>query len=107
MAIRPLLNVPKVVKPGVAFEVRILIQHPMENGLRRDAMGREIPRDIIHSFECSVDGVEVFSATLHPAISANPFLSFQARLAKSGTMLLRWVDDHGAEGRETVAIEVA
>jgi sulfur-oxidizing protein SoxZ len=103
---RPLLSVPRSVKAGEVFEVRILIQHPMENGLRRDAMGQVIPRDIIHSFECSVDGEAVFAATLHPAVSANPFLAFQVKLARSGTMLLRWVDDRGAEGRETVAIEV-
>jgi thiosulfate oxidation carrier complex protein SoxZ len=101
-----LLNVPRKVKTGEAFEVRILIRHPMETGLRHDAMGREVPRDIIHSFECSVDGEAVFAATLHPAISANPFLAFRAKLARSGTMVLRWVDDQGREGREAVAIEV-
>lgn len=104
--VKPLLSVPRRVQAGVPFEVRILIQHPMETGLRRDAMGREVPRDIIHTFACTVDGQEVFAATLHPAVSANPFLAFQAKLARSGTMVLRWVDDHGVEARETVAIEV-
>lgn len=107
MTIRPLLNVPRQVRAGEAFEVRILIQHPMETGFRRDSMGRTVAQDIINRFECSVDGVEVFSATLHPAISANPYLVFSARMARSGTMLLRWVDDQGAEGQESVDITVA
>ena len=85
--VRPLLNVPREVRAGVAFEVRILIQHPMETGFRRDAMGLVVAQDIINRFECSVDGEEVFSATLHPAISANPYLAFSARLARSGTMV--------------------
>jgi len=106
MSVRPLLNVPREVRAGEAFEVRILIQHPMETGFRRDAVGRPVARDIINRFDCSVDGEAVFSATLHPAISANPYLVFSVRLARSGTMLLRWVDDQGAEGRESIAIAV-
>jgi thiosulfate oxidation carrier complex protein SoxZ len=106
MAVRPLLSVPPQIRAGEAFEVRILIQHPMETGFRRDSMGRTVAQDIINRFECSVDGQDVFSATLHPAISANPYLVFSARLAHSGTMLLRWVDDQGTEGRESVAIAV-
>jgi sulfur-oxidizing protein SoxZ len=103
---KPLLSVPREVKAGIPFDVRILIQHPMETGFRRDPVGGTIPRNIIHSFICTVDGQEVFSATLHPAISANPYLVFPAKLARSGTMLLRWVDDGGEEGQERVDIRV-
>jgi thiosulfate oxidation carrier complex protein SoxZ len=103
---RPLLNVPREVKAGESFEVRILIQHPMETGFRRDAVGAVVPRDIIHRFECTVEGEEVFSATLHPAVSANPYLVFTARLERSGTMVLRWVDDAGVAAEERVAISV-
>ena len=106
MAVRPLLNVPREVRAGVAFEVRILIQHAMETGFRRDAMGMVVAQDIINRFDCSVDGEEVFSATLHPAISANPYLAFSVKLLRSGTMVLRWVDDRGVEARESVAIVV-
>ena len=103
---RPLLNVPREVRAGVAFEVRILIPHVMETGFRRDAMGMVVAQDIISRFECSVDGEEVFSATLHPAISANPYLTFSAKLEHSGTMVLRWVDDRGVEASESVGIMV-
>ncbi|MCX7379728.1 MAG: thiosulfate oxidation carrier complex protein SoxZ [Alphaproteobacteria bacterium] len=106
MAVKPLLSVPREVKAGVPFEVRILIQHPMETGFRRDAVGGVIARDIIHTFECSVDGEEVFAARLEPAIAAKPYLAFSARLERSGTMLLRWVDDHGVEAQERVDIRV-
>jgi sulfur-oxidizing protein SoxZ len=106
MATKPLLSVPREVKAGVPFDVRILIQHPMETGFRRDPVGGTIRRNIIHSFFCTVDGEEVFSATFHPAISANPYLVFPARLSRSGTMLLRWVDDGGEEGEARVDIRV-
>ena len=90
--VRPLLSIPRRVAAGVPFEVKILIQHPMETGQRRDAMGQTIPRDIIHSFRCTADGELVFAATLHPAISANPYLAFSAVLERSATLELRWID---------------
>ena len=105
--VRPLVNVPRRIVAGEAFEVRILIQHPMESGQRRDAMGAAIPRDIIHSFEATFEGELVFAATLYPAIAANPFLSFSAVVSRSGTLVMRWLDDHGAEDSESVAIALA
>src|SRR5215471_6989265 len=74
--VRVLLNVPKQVKRGEPFDVKLLISHPMESGQRRDEMGQPIPRDIINSFVCSYNGEEVLRAELFPAIAANPFLSF-------------------------------
>ena len=47
--VRVLINVPKRVKRGEAFDVKLLISHPMESGQRRDAMGQAIPRDIINT----------------------------------------------------------
>src|ERR1043165_9462943 len=74
--VRVLINVPKRVKRGEAFDVKLLISHPMESGQRRDAMGAAIPRDIINSLVCGFDGEDVLRAELFPAIAANPFLSF-------------------------------
>jgi sulfur-oxidizing protein SoxZ len=103
---RTLLNVPKQVRKGEPFEVKILISHPMESGQRRDDKGQPIPRDIINQFVCSYDGEEVFRADLFPAVAANPFLAFHAVVEKSGTMVMAWVDDHGAVQSQSVAITV-
>jgi len=93
--VRVLINVPKRVKKGEAFDVKLLISHPMESGQRRDAMGEAIPRDIINSFVCTYNGEEVLRADLFPAIAANPFLSFAAVAEESGTLVMRFTDDHG------------
>ena len=74
--VRVLINVPKRVKRGEAFDVKLLISHPMESGQRRDTMGQAIPRDIINCFVCTYNDEEVLRADLFPAIAANPFLSF-------------------------------
>src|SRR5690348_11446601 len=104
--VRVLINVPKRVKRGEAFEVKLLISHPMESGQRRDATGERIPRDIINSFVCTFGGEEVLRADLFPAIAANPFLAFSAVANTSGTLVMRFTDDHGVEQVETVEISV-
>jgi sulfur-oxidizing protein SoxZ len=104
--VRVLINVPKRVKKGEAFDVKLLISHPMESGQRRDAMGEAIPRDIINSFVCTYNNEEVLRADLFPAIAANPFLSFAAVAGESGTLVMRFTDDQGAVQTETVDVTV-
>jgi len=43
-----LVNVPKQVKKGEAFDIKVLISHPMESGQRRGNDGQTIPRMIIN-----------------------------------------------------------
>jgi sulfur-oxidizing protein SoxZ len=104
--VRVLINVPKQVKRGEAFAVKLLISHPMESGQRRDAMGRAIPRDIINGFVCTYNGEEVLRADLFPAIAANPFLSFAVVAQESGVLAMTFTDDHGAVQTETASVTV-
>ena len=104
--VRVLISVPKRVKRGEAFDVKLLISHPMESGQRRDDMGQAIPRDIINSFVCTFDGDEVLRADLFPAIAANPFLSFALVVQESGTLAMTFTDDHGAVQTETASVTV-
>ena len=101
-----LINVPKAVKRGQVFEIKTLISHRMETGFRPGTNGQLIPRDIIQSFTCSYNGVEVFDLKLSPAIAANPFISFFTVATESGTIALRWTGDNGFSVEETVPITV-
>ena len=104
--VRVLVNVPKRVKQGEAFDVKLLISHPMESGQRHDAMGQAIPRDIINSLVCQYNGEDVLSADLFPAIAANPFLAFVVVAQVSGTLTMTFTDDHGVVQTETASITV-
>jgi sulfur-oxidizing protein SoxZ len=104
--VRVLINAPKQVKRGEAFEVKLLISHPMESGQRRDAMGLAVPRYIINSFVCTYNGEEVLRADLFPAIAANPFLSFTVVAQASGALVMMFTDDHGIVQTETASVEV-
>ena len=89
-----LVNVPAKAKRGEVIEIKTLISHPMETGYRHDTNGAPIPRDIIHTFVARYNGEEVFRADLHPAIAANPFITFFTVATESGVIELAWTDDH-------------
>ena len=104
--VRVLINVPKRVRKGEPFEVKLLISHPMESGQRKDETGNTLKRNIIHEFRCVYNRAEVLHLDLFPAIAANPYLAFSLRAEKSGTVEMNWVDDEGVTGSVSAQLEV-
>jgi sulfur-oxidizing protein SoxZ len=102
MAEMPRLKLPKQAKKGETIEIKTLMPHIMESGQRKDKDGETIPRKIINRFTCEFNGKPVFSANLEPAIAANPYLQFFAKMDESGTFKFTWTDD---DGTTTVAEE--
>lgn len=94
MTARVLIVVPQNPRRGSVIELRATIAHPMETGYRPGADGRPLPRDILRRFTCRYDGEVVFSAELHPALSANPYLSFHTVATESGTLEFEWTGDN-------------
>ena len=101
-----LINVPARARRGEVIEIKTLISHTMETGYRRTQLGAPIPRDIIRWFVCTYNGTEVFSAELHPAIAANPFIAFSTVATESGTLTFHWTGDNGFSVTESAAIVV-
>ena len=90
-----LINVPSRAKRGDIIEIKTLMSHIMETGYRHTATGEIVPRDIITSFICRFNGVEIFRADLFPAIAANPFITFFTVAAESGKFDFEWIGDRG------------
>lgn len=86
------------VKKG-ACEVKALIKHPMETGLRKDKKtGKVIPAHFIQEITCQHNGKEVMNGVWGGAVSTNPYLSFIFDGAKKGDKVtLSWVDNTGAK----------
>ena len=103
---RAVVTLPAQAKRGEIIEIKTLAGHTMETGFRRTQTGELIPRDIIRSFVCTYNGEEVFRADLHPAIAANPLLSFTTVATESGTITFRWSGDNGYAVTETASIRV-
>lgn len=95
MAAKPRVKLPKSAAVGEIITVKTLISHKMESGQRKDGDGNVIPRDIINSFKCTFNGQPVFSCDMDPAVSANPYLEFKAKIMEAGTFTFTWVDDAG------------
>ena len=100
------IQVPASVRKGETFEVRILVQHPMETGFRRDMNGRAIPLNIVDRLSCRIAGREVFRAELGTGIAANPLITFHAVAEASGPVEVEWSDDRGAKGAATASLVV-
>jgi sulfur-oxidizing protein SoxZ len=103
---RALITMPTSAKRGETIEIRTLINHPMETGYRRDAGGELLPRDLIRRFVCRYDGEPVFSAELHAAVSANPYLAFHTVATGSGVLSFTWEGDNGFTHTESRSIAV-
>lgn len=106
MSSRPRVRVPDTAKAGEIILIRALLSHPMESGQRRDSSGTIIPRKIVNSFTCTFNGEPVFSCDLEPAISANPYFEFHAKIVKNGEFEFAWTDDDGTIYTHKHTIEV-
>jgi sulfur-oxidizing protein SoxY len=84
-------------------EVRALIDHPMETGLRPDERGGFLPQHIVEQLTVRLADQPVLEARFHRAVSMNPYLRFHVR-AVPGELALDWRDDAGAtaSARETL-----
>lgn len=96
MALAPArVSMPSEAKKGERVEIKALVRHPMETGYRIDSVGRPIPRNIITLFTVTYAGAEIFRMEMHPAIAANPYLSFAIRASVTGELVFTWSDDEG------------
>lgn len=107
MASKPRIKVPKSASAGEVITIKTLISHEMESGQRKDKDGNPIPRQIINKFTCAFEGQVVFECDLDPAISANPYFEFNAKVPASGTFKFTWLDDDGSvyEAEETIEVK--
>lgn len=105
--VKPRVRVPKKAAKGEIVEIKTLISHKMESGQRKDKKGKPIPRSIINKLEVTFNGKEAFSADWHPAISANPYMSFFAKVEESGEFAFKWTDDDGSVYTKSAKVTVS
>jgi sulfur-oxidizing protein SoxZ len=90
---------------GAGFtDVRVLMTHPMETGLRKDADGKLVPQHFIQNLTLKVNGKTVIDAQISQAVARNPVFSFRLKDGAKGDKIeVSWLDNHG----ESAAIEAA
>ena len=100
------MKIRAAVKDGVT-EVKILMQHDMETGLRKDAEGTLVPAWFITEVKAQHQGRTVLEAQFGPSISKNPYLLFRFKGGAEGEKIkVSWVDTKGDKREDEVAIVV-
>ena len=90
---------------GDSTEVKVLMNHEMETGQRKDAQGAVIPAWFIQSVTVTYGGKTVLAAQCGPAVSKNPFLSFKFKGgAKGEKVTITWIDNKGDKRTDEAAI---
>ena len=103
----PRIRLPASARAGETVEIRTLLDHPMETGLRQGDGGRPIPRDMLRRFEARANGEVVFAADFANGTAANPTLSFFLRVERTTALTFVWEREAGLPIRAEGTIRVA
>lgn len=77
-------------------DLRILVSHPMENGLRKDASGKTAPEHFIQSLQVRLNGKTVIDAQLGRSVATNPLFAFRFQSARANDRIaVTWRDNKG------------
>ncbi len=86
-------------------EVKILVRHDMESGLRKDSEGKTIPGHYIQTLVVKWNDKIVLDSLLGPSVSKDPFISFKfAGGAKGDKISVSWSDNKGDSRTDETAI---
>ncbi len=91
---------------GDTVTVKAMVTHPMETGMRKNAHGQLIPRNIITRFECSLAGEPLMAWQLDAAVSQNPYIEFRFIAQTSGELKMQWIGEDGFNAEISQAITV-
>ncbi len=82
---------------GDVADVKVLMNHPMETGQRKDAKtGKLVPAHFIQEVVATLNGKPVMTANMSGAVSKNPYLGFKVKGAKAGDKIsVSWTDNTG------------
>jgi len=90
---------------GDKVEVKVLMAHEMETGLRKDADGQLVPAHFIQNVTAIHNGKIVLAAQWGPAVSRNPFLSFRFKGGTRGERVqITWIDNKGDQRSDEAVI---
>lgn len=90
---------------GEITDIRILLQHPMETGQRKDEKGQTLPAHFIQVFSVSHNGKPMIDGQLNTSIAKNPLFAFKARGLKAGDKLsVNWLDNIGDRRQDEITL---
>lgn len=92
-------------KGGIA-EVKALIKHPMESGVRMNKKtGKPYPAKYIDMVEVMVNGTKVVDAQWSGAVSANPYAAVKVKANAGDEVALSVTDNTGEKGSSSITLK--
>ncbi len=92
-------------KAGLA-EVKALIKHPMESGVRMDKKtGKPFPAKYIDMVAITVNGVTAIDAQWSGAVSANPYMAVKVKANSGDEIGITLSDNTGQKGTSTLKLK--
>lgn len=87
----------KATLAGNTTDVRMILNHPMESGRRKDpATGQLVPAHYIQRITVSVNGKEMLVAHTSTSVAKDPAFSFLLKGGKAGDKVtVAWKDSKG------------
>jgi sulfur-oxidizing protein SoxZ len=90
---------------GGYTDIRVLMTHPMETGLRKDQDGKLVPLHFIQSVLVKVNGKTVVDSQISQAVSRNPVFSFRVKGGAKGDKIeVSWLDNQGEANSTETAV---
>jgi len=85
--------------------VRVLMNHEMESGQRKDSSGKYVTAWHIQEVLATWNGKTVLTAEWGGAVSKNPYLQFAIKGAKAGDKVaISWRDTKGATRTDEIVV---
>lgn len=95
----------RAVRKDDHTEVKVLMSHPMETGLRKDPSGAVIPAHHIVQVIAKCNERVVLATQWGPAVSQNPFLQFAFKGGAAGDVVsVTWTDTAGDSRSDQVTL---
>jgi len=92
-------------KGGVA-EVKALIKHPMESGVRMNKKtGKPFPALFIDTVTITVNGAAAIDSQWSGAVSSNPYMAIKVNANAGDTIALALTDNSGASGTQEITLK--
>lgn len=101
----PRVRIPRTARAGEAIEIRTLIEHPMQSGIRVGG-GAAPARDMLNRLGVTMNGAPILEVELQNGTAANPYHVFFVRLRETAEFVFTWTDERGRSVRATHRVQV-
>ena len=90
---------------GGVTEIRVLMAHPMETGLRKGPDGKIVPAHFIQNVTVKMNGKTVVEGQISQAVSRNPVFTFRVKGGTKGDKVeVSWHDNHGETNKTETTV---